>query len=429
MKNYLASAFIAMFSIMILSGCGDDTVTNTPPANTSITVNGRVSDIFGTPASGLSIIIGGQTVTSGADGNFTVNNVTKPYDCQMLELGGAHKYGYLYKGLNTASPRLTSISSVANPQYSSNIVVTFPVGLVPVGKMVLIFYSDTTNVAYGKTNIGPVVNPVTCPVIWANTGSVVNGKICALVCSVDGSGNITSYDNYAEAEVPLTNGLQSVWQPTLAEFSLDPGEAALTATIIPPGGYSVVSSALCINFSKLVNNPFALMTTAPLATFTTSANVSGIVPTGLPSNFTLNLFTRIAEPSGGSGYKSTIVQTGINNQVTMEPASVLNTPLNGATGVDSNTVFNYSQGTGSEMYYLRFSGTNNTYVVYTSQLNAEIPNFSPNLLIEPNTSHSWQVTKYTGLNSVDAFVSSEFFHFVNLPGVLFSDSRTFTTTP
>lgn len=418
-----------MFVSFLITGCGSDTVTNTPPGNTTINVNGRVSDIFGSPVSGISVIIGGQTVTSGADGSFTMNGVSTPYDCQMLELGGNHKYGYLYKGLTTASPRLTTSSGIANVQYTSNIAVTYPNGLIPAGKKVMLFYSDTTNVMYCKVNAGPVNNAITYPVQWANNNSVINGKIRALVYSVDVSDNIVSYDNYAEAELPITSGGQSVWQPTLGDFSLDPGEVNLLATINPPGGYSILSSKLCINFSRLTNNPYLLVFTAPLISYTNTANISGLVPSGLPSNFTLNLFTSISEPSGGSGYKSTIVQTGINNQVTIEPAPVLNTPLNGVTGIDTNTVFNYTQGTDSGIFEVQFNGFNNTYLVYTSVLNAAIPNFSPNLLIELNTSHNWKVTKYQGLNSVDEFVNSEFLHMTNLPGVLNSTSRTFTTAP
>lgn len=420
---------MAVFISFLVSGCGSDTITNPPPVNTAITVNGRVSDIFGSPVSGINVIIGGQTVTSGADGSFVINNVTTPYDCQMLELGGNQKYGYLYKGLTTASPHLTTGSGIAAVQYTSNIVVTFPGGLIPAGKKVLLFYSDTTNVIYGKINAGPVNNAVTYPVVWSNNNSTINGKICALVYSVDVSNNILSYDNYAEAELPVTSGLQSIWQPTIADFSLNPGEVNLTAVINPPGGYSIVTSVLCINFSKLTNNPFLLVQAAPLISYTTTPNISGLVPSGLPSNFTLNLFTRIAEPSGANGYKSTIVTAGVNNQVTIEPASVLNTPLNGATGIDTSAVFNYSQGNGSGVYSLQTTGSNNTYIVYTTELNAFFPNFAPALNIEPGTNHTWKVTKYQGLSSVDAYVSMELLHFADLPSVLTSANRIFTTAP
>ena len=430
MKNYFAYILLTVFTAFLVSGCGDNSVPNIPPVSTTINVNGRVADIFGTPQSGISVIIGNQTVTSGADGNFTINNVNKPYDCQMLELSGNQKYGSLFKGLNSTSPRLTIISGLSDPpQYSSNIVVTFPNGLIPAGKKVLLFYSDTTNVIYGKINTGPVSGAVTYSVPWANNNSTINGKVRALIYSVDVSDNIISYDNYAEAELPVTGGGQSIWQPTMADFALNPGEVNLTATINPPGGYSIVVSAIFINFSKLTNNPFILSALAPLISYTTTANISGLVPSGLPSDFTLNLLTRIVEPSGAGGYKSTIVQAGINNQVTIEPASVLNTPLNGATGIDTNSVFDYSQGTGSGVYAVKYSGANNTYIVYTSGLNITIPNFSPDLNIEPNTSHSWRVTKYQGLNSVDEYVNSELFHMVNLPGNLTSASRTFTTAP
>ncbi len=429
MKNYFAYILLTLYISFVISGCGSDTVTNTPPVNTTINVNGRVSDIFGTPASGISVIIGSQTVTSGADGNFTINGVSAPYDCQMLELGGIHKYGYLFKGLTTASPHLTTGSGIANVQFSSNVVVTFPNGLIPAGKKVLLFYSDTTNVIYCKVNAGPVNSAITYPVQWANSTSTINGKIRALVYTVDVSNNIISYDNYAEAELPVTSGGQSIWQPTIGDFALNPGEVSLTATINPPGGYSVLSSSLCINFSKLTNNPFLIALGSPLISYTTTSNISGLVPTGLPSNFTLNLFTRIAEPSGASGYKSTIVQTGINNQITIGPASVLNTPLNGATGIDTTTVFNYSQSTGSSIYAVKYLGINNTFYVYTTELNTTIPNFSPNLLIEPGTVHDWQVTQYQGLNSVDEYVNSDLLHMVNLPGVLNSAGRTFTTAP
>jgi hypothetical protein len=428
MKNYSVYLFFTILTGLLISGCGDNTVIN-PPVNTTINVNGRVSDILGTPISGISIIIGSQTVTSGADGNFTVNNVNKPYDCQMLELSSNQKYGYLYKGLSTASPRFTTISGLAGAQYSSNIAVTFPNGLIPVGKKVLLFYSDTTNVIFGKVDAGPVNNAVVYTVPWANNNSTIDGKICALIYSVDGSGNIVSYDNYAEAQLPVTSGGQSVWQPSSADFSLNPGEESLIATINAPGGYSIISSALCINFSKLTNNPFILAFSAALITYSSAANISALVPTGLPSGFTLNLFTRIAEPSGASGYKSFVVQPGVNNNVIIEPASVLNTPLNGTNGIDTTSIFDYSQGSGSGIYAIQFNGFNNTYVVYTSGLNCTMPNFSPNLNIEPNTGHTWRVTKYQGLNSVDEYVNAEILHMVNLPGVLSSANRTFTTAP
>src|SRR5437016_4156707 len=155
MKNYFAYICLIIFISFLISGYSDSSVT-TPPVNNTINVNGRTSDNFDSPVSGLSIIIGNQTVTSADDGSFTVNNVTTPYDIKMLELSAAHKYGYLYKGLTTAAPHLTISSGLANLQYSANVNITFPNGLIPAGKKVLLFYSDTTNVSFGRIINGPV---------------------------------------------------------------------------------------------------------------------------------------------------------------------------------------------------------------------------------------------------------------------------------
>jgi len=138
----------------------------------------------------------------------------------------------------------------------------------------------------------------------------------------------------------------------------------------------------------------------------------------------------LSEPSGANGSSSSIVQAG-SNQITLDPAPLLNSPLNGSTGIDTNSIINYSQGNGSGVFRLYFndSGSDREFYVYTTDLNATMPNFSPNLPIGSNLSYYWTVTKMQGLNSVDEFVIAELFHMTSLPGVLVSASRTFTTAP
>src|SRR5713101_9214014 len=106
MRIVLAGAFVVFILIFGCKKSGEVIVVPPPPPpGPSITVNGFVKDLSGTPISGVAVVVTGKApVTSGSNGAFSVAGVTTPYD--IVAIMGVQNPVTMYKSLTRSDPVL-----------------------------------------------------------------------------------------------------------------------------------------------------------------------------------------------------------------------------------------------------------------------------------------------------------------------------------
>ncbi len=103
------------------------TISATPDVPTTITVHGTVASPSLKPLAGIPVSIWSHgattaaTTTSGADGSFTVENVTPPYDAMMAP---PTLLAAIFVGLTRTDPLLTDLGQHSNTQTDTIVSVT-----------------------------------------------------------------------------------------------------------------------------------------------------------------------------------------------------------------------------------------------------------------------------------------------------------------
>jgi hypothetical protein len=411
---------VSVFSLTLyLTGCGNN---STNPVNQNITVNGKLIDFTGNGVQGATVVINGTTTTSGADGSFSISNIKTPYDLKIVS-GGAK--GIIYKGLTTANPIAYAFGVITTPN-SSVLTVSVPFGYLSIGQEAIVTFTDTTKVQSSNYIISPG-NSTNFNVVWSGNMTLA-GKVLVLVASLNGSGNISGYNHYAEKTFTLNNATPSTVSFAASDFTVIPGSATVSGTIIAPAGYSGTTSSVYLGYT-----PGSALNTGVLIDGLNGSGFSFLVPTGLTTSF--KLFVR--GNSNGVGTENTtkfmtVVSPSSSNTITLDPVPALSTPVDNAVGVDTNTIFTYSSISGTGIYILSatpMAGTKG-FFVFTSDISATLPNFSAyGLLLGPSTIYRWEVERILGVTSMDNFVSSVFLYNTQFNGLTISQQRQFTSAP
>ena len=124
------------FTLTATNSAGNVTANAQVNVAQSVTISGYVKDLDGEPIAGATVIIKGKTpTTTGAGGNFSVSNVTIPYEIRLI-ISGFQQNAVVYRGLTRSDPTLFYLGSTTN---SKTATIS---GIVPaaVGKITLVFF-------------------------------------------------------------------------------------------------------------------------------------------------------------------------------------------------------------------------------------------------------------------------------------------------
>lgn len=69
--------YLFAFLGFTIAGCSDDTVNPNNPGST-VTVNGKVTDLIGGGINGVTVIIGESTAVTSVDGSFSIGMLQHP---------------------------------------------------------------------------------------------------------------------------------------------------------------------------------------------------------------------------------------------------------------------------------------------------------------------------------------------------------------
>lgn len=410
---------------LTISGCSSDSPVNPPnPTDSTITVSGKVINSFGSGVVSATISIGDSIKTTDANGNFSISGVKKPYDAKIIASGNR---GYVYKGLTSTSPQLFANGAVVTPN-SAILNVTIPA--VPAGQRATIIYTDQVHVQ-ANTNVAPAGTTGTVNVLWSGSANLT-GKIIVIYYTRNAAGNITGYEKYGEKSgFVLNNGGTGGATFVAADLTLNPGESNISGAQTAPAGFTSFDNSFGLIYTS-PTTPTSYSTNKEVD-FVTTAAFNFVVPTGLPTTPQFVISGRNGIAAGGSVQKI-IIPTGTlplsGQNITFETAPGLTTPPNAATGIDTNTNFTFTTGSGTGIYEVTFLTAGKTFVVYTTSTNTNIPNLNPfGLGIGAAANYTWNVKRYNGITSTDAFVTTPLDFNSTYSSFARSDNRTFTTIP
>jgi hypothetical protein len=391
MKNILTILISVIILGVIFFGCKKD---EGPAAVGPITVSGFVKDLYGIPVANAAVVITGKTpVTTGASGEFSIPNVTTPYDISLIV--SSSKLAVLYKGLSRSDPKLLYFGYSGGTTNSATINGTVPAAS---GKNTRVIFSSGSQIY--STYADQTTGTYSLPFYWIGTVDSVVGKLYILRYTTNVAGLPVDYDAYKDTSLTLKNGITSSGLNFAASNLSDPQDSNIGGTVTRNSSYSLsYSRALYIKFN---GGLIRFGTESSPASDAFSYHVPSI------SGMTFGVYAsanKTSTPSNlySNNYKTGITAGSMNVNVTLEAAPQLALPLNSATNVDTLTNFTWSQGGGSGVNLVAISPNSSSYpyyYIFTTGSNLNIQNYSALALgLPPSIAYTWQVYKFFPVTS------------------------------
>lgn len=402
---------LAVVTVMI-SGCSKDNPTDPGNPGGTISVNGKLINTVGYPVMNATVSIGTLTTTSAADGTFTLNDITTPYDLNIV----SGVYGVQYKGLTSSTPKVLTLGATTIEK-TATINVTVPA--LGTGQYCRLFYTDEQTIQ--STALFTGVSSTSFIVRWSS-GDNVNGKLIALIYTITG-GEVTTYDKFGmKTNFALNNGGTSSYTFTASDLNLNPTEVTVTGTVNSVFNYTAVNS---ISYLSFLNNYIGIgsLNSSSGNTFTFK------YPGGLPLNvYYIAIGGGVGASGSGSTYKH--VNEGSGNIITLESPTMLSSPPDNSTMIDTGTTFSFTPGSGQGINSVTFVSGTKAFRVFTAESTVRIPNLSMyGFNLEPATIYNWSVNKYTTFNNLDEFIAAPVNASSQFSSTTFSSTRVFTTKP
>ena len=225
---------------LLLLACGG---SNPSPAGSSITVTGRLIDGFGKPLPGRTILVGGLSSNTDANGSFSASIVGTPYDVITLETSPTRR-ATVYAQLTRSDPQLVGWSDVPIERgtLGGQLVGGDPLPTPP---------GTRTGVCFSSPEGGSLdvvtSNPYAFQVLWYGPTSTT-GNVRALQWTVDANGTVTGYRSHGvRTGVTLTadgttSGVDVTLTPTLT--------GTVSGTLTIPDGYSLDWRDVDVTFAQ-----------------------------------------------------------------------------------------------------------------------------------------------------------------------------------
>ena len=426
---------VLALALTVLFGGGCSKSGSTGPgtgAGQVITVTGKVVGSNGQAVASVPVVVPGQPSTNtDAGGNFSIANVTTPYDISVVD--ATNKQALVYKGLTRTDPTLLFFGSTPGTSHSGNISGKISGGDFTPNQPA----TDVTRVAFGSAE----TNNSTTTAANGTFGAIglnwygptaTTGSLYALQFAVDAMGFpvASGYKGYGVRSgiavndgSTLTNQFDTLQTVTTSQF---------TGTVTVPSGYTLAEKVV---YARVPSAAILLFNDAG-----TNTALSYFTP-GI-SGATLVLGAEAIKTGGGTAltWKNGLATgaTGVSINIVTPPEVSL--PVNAATGVDTTVTFSWT-GMAGGVHLVIFTGTGSTptYYVLTAATSATIPNMKPLGLGLPSaTAYKWQVYGFGPFGSIDAAAGTAGFitGLIGVPVAATGDAfvgisaqRTFTTAP
>ena len=426
------SVLALALTVLIGGGCSKSSTGPSGGTGGVVTVTGKVVGQNGQAVASVPVVVPGKPSTNtDAGGNFSIANVTTPYDISVVD--AASKAALVYKGLTRTDPTLLFIGSTPGTSHTGNLSGKISGGEFtpnqPAADITrVVFASPETS---GSTNTAVSGTFGAIPLNWfgptATTGSLYALQFTADVAGLPVAAGYKGYGVRSGIAVndggTLTNQFDTLQTVTTSQF---------TGTITVPAGYALAAKLVYARVSS----------SAAITLFsdnTANAAFSYFTP-GIPGA-SLLLEAEALKAGGGTAvtWKNglAIGATGVSVNIVTPPE--LSLPVNAATAVDTTVTFSWTAMTGGvHLVIFQGGGSSPRYYVLTAATSATIPNMKPfGLGLPAVTVYTWAVDGFGPFGSVDAAAGpAGFITGLSIPLAASGDafvgisaSRTFTTAP
>jgi len=415
------------FTLTATHGAASNTEHATVNVAATSTVSGKVLNRIGQPVSGATVSIPGKaTVTTDANGAFTVQGVTAPYDVLVVET--TYKVITAYKGLTRADPTLLSLGALTGAAYAAHIAGTVQGGGVgtypqPAGHHTPVaLASPQASVAALTEGSGAFT---LIPQWYGQTST--QGSLHAFQIRESVPGTPVEYRGYGKLDLVVSNGGSYGAQ----NVALSPVSAAtLSGSVTVPAGYTLGGKSALIYF-----NPSTQITLAYANTPATSFNF--LVPVIPNTGLLLQAYANKLGVSTTLAFKGSLSPNASGVNLTIRSGVEASLPADGATGVSYSTPFSWSAFTEGVHILVFLPGTPDKplFYVFTAGTSTTIPDGrSFGISLPSGTTYYWNVHGYAPFATIDAAATPDFWMPYNneVSGDLYTSSsaqRIFTTAP
>jgi hypothetical protein len=385
-------------ALTLLTGPGCSKSSSTGPsgggAGSVVTVSGKVINIRGTIVAGIPVVVTGLPSTNtDANGNFSIPNVTTPYDIAVVD--GTTKNAIVFRGLTRSDPTLVFVNTLIAVGHTGSISGKVSGGDFTPNQGA----SDVTQIAFGSPETGSAATTAAggtfgpMSVTWYGP-TVTTGNLYALQIQNDANppNFPLTYKGYGvRSGIAVNDGSSLTNQfDTLQAV----GTGQFTATVSLPAGYAFTQKTLFLRLSPYALLPLVAEITAPTSLTYNTPTVAGA-----------SLLLGIRAQNGAAisyAYKVGLSTGATGVAVSVPAAPGLSLPINGATAVDTTFTFSWTAFSGGiHVFYMRSPG-NPTYYVLTAGTSTKIPNLkSIGLPLPVSALYNWQVVGFAPFASAD----------------------------
>lgn len=318
-------------SVLVLAACGG------PPAEPTVTVEGRVEAALGLPMAGVLVRSQGNVTTTAADGSFTLADLTSPYTVS-LSSDAPDPWMHVFEGLTTTAPTLVPHAGyflpLAQPTaYQRTEVSGSLPDVVPAGTRMVVCVEGLAHDVFGCDTVEEGGNSYAFEATWAVAGDV-EVRLHALLVRGDVDGRPIAYESYGTVDLTLTPGV-----PAVQVAPGGPGLATvdLNGTVAAAGGGTLAGTIVSVRVGP---------------------RLAMRVYVGAPAGGALELFRvpefaaddchvfAIAEFAAGRAFAWQVGAAADGFAVVMPAPTQLLEPPDGVTDVTTETVFGAVGGPG-----------------------------------------------------------------------------------
>jgi hypothetical protein len=339
-----------------------------------VTVSGKTVNFVGNPVGFVRVVIGGHAPTmSDANGDFTVEDVSLPYDVAVVH--PAYPAVVVYQGLTRTNPLLGLASGLPTPPPFAADVTGFVSGGAgypePADHKTLthliVSPNDTNAGTTGDANT--TTGAYALHATWSFGDGDTTAYLTAVQFSYDADDFPVTFTGACTGVLPLSNGASPVFALPLGPVVT----SSISGTITVPAGYSISGSTAAVEAPNLGLMGFDVTDNSGSAAFSWNVPVIAGRPIG---------FIAIAsgpEDSSGVVIRRNIPPGSAGLSIVCPESTYLLFPLDGLTGVDHDTEFfatDFAEGVNLFQFVPSIAQEGPTYLVFTDATSARIPDLS-----------------------------------------------------
>jgi hypothetical protein len=373
----------------------DEPAAMVPELGVPLTVSGRVVDFFRRPLPNIPVSIDGATVTTDAQGQFSVTGVTAPYTASLTVSSQRNNtpahYGYVFEDLTRLDPTLQVYAGTPERGTTLTVAIQNADFAEPTREALFAFTSPDGSITAG---LGSAQTMLVSP-SWSGPATITGSAHALLVRR---SGNLSSDPPVAFESHQATTLAVSDAVPATTGFDLSAQAIAIASISGSASGGNPADR------SNLVSLRFADGVVLPLIDESEqTAGFSYVVPVLPGASLSVAAANGFTAPFSVAHRENVAPgQTGV--ALAVPNPVTLGSPSRGAV-VTEATPFVWSpvaQTASTFVWHLEFVDTFQGMYIITNRTTVTLPEFADGLSVPPDTAVFWSVETHGDLASVDA---------------------------